>query len=56
MTVTSRAAGCPLLQVGRNTSAGWLLVPEIRAGASLRGARAADWAVEKRVPLMALCL
>ena len=44
MTVMFKAAGCPLLQVGRNASGGWLLVPEIRAGASLRGARAGDWA------------
>ena len=52
--MTSRAAGCPLSQVGRLTSAGLLLVPVIRAEAFLRGPRAADCAAEKGVSQIAL--
>ena len=54
ITCTSRAAGRPRLQLGRKTSAGRACEPGTRPGASLEGARAADWAAEKMTSLMAL--
>ena len=50
IAVTSKAAGRPLHQLGRNMPAGRDLVPEIRVGTSFRGASAADWAAEKGRP------
>ena len=55
ITVTSKAAGRPLHQLGRNMSAGRDLVPGIRVGTSFRGASAADWAAEKRASRMLSC-
>ena len=54
ITCTSRAAGRPRLQLGRKMSAGRACEPGTRPGASLEGARAADWAAEKMTSLMAL--
>ena len=54
ITCTSRAAGRPRLQLGRKTSAGRACEPGTRPGASLVGARAADWAAEKMTSLVAL--
>ena len=55
MTVTSRAAGWPLCQLGRKMSAGRLRVPGIKDGTSFLGAKAADWAAENTASRIESC-
>ena len=55
VAITSRAAGRPLDQMGRKTSAGRNWVPTMRAGASFLGPRAADCAAVKMALRRASC-